>query len=118
MVLFWKRLHLRTVWYFKIKNDFDPMISSPACVGYSLQIYKPKNPEPEIVEKKIEIEKLSEREYIEQFVFPVLLPALELMLAKAKLHRCFEVNMLSNGLKWNDHSTKINERHVKIIISF
>jgi hypothetical protein len=43
--------------------------------------------------KKIQIDKnkCSESEYLEHYVFPVLLPALDSLLAEAKKYRCFEV---------------------------
>lgn len=71
-------------------KDFDPTVSNSICVGYSLEIYTPKKIEFLPVVKEKEVKKLNEKEYIEQFVFPVLLPCLELMLAQAKLSKCFE----------------------------
>jgi hypothetical protein len=54
-------------------------------------LYKIKEKQERTIEKTFEPKRLTEREYIEQVVFPVLLPSLELMLAQAKMHKCFEV---------------------------
>lgn len=39
----------------------------------------------------LNINKCTKREYLEEYVFPMLMPALEHVLKEAKQHRCFEV---------------------------
>lgn len=74
-----------------IKNGFDSALSHPACFGYYIEPHVIK---PEVVKGKPKIDKknCSEREYLEEFVFPILLPALDSLLNEAKKYRCFEVN--------------------------
>jgi len=38
------------------------------------------------------------REYLQHYVFPILLPALEDLLQEAKAHRCFEVIIVAIGI--------------------
>ena len=38
----------------------------------------------------------SPRDYLEAYIFPVLLPALEEMLKQAKVEKCFEVNVIKS----------------------
>jgi hypothetical protein len=74
-------------------KDFDPRISHPACYGYTIKKYIPQSepkPEPPKLPDK---DKCTKRQYIEHYIFPTLLPALEAMLKAAKNHKCFEVRM-------------------------
>lgn len=45
------------------------------------------------IENTFDRNNCTEKEYIENLVFPTLLPALESMLEQAKLNRCFEVRI-------------------------
>ncbi len=78
------------------KSDFDSSISSPVCVGFSLNPCAEANEESKPLEPQqvqiIDTKTCTEREYIETLIFPTLLPILESMLAEAKKHRCFEVS--------------------------
>ena len=50
-----------------------------------------KEEEIALTKNLVDKNKCTEREYLEEFVFPILLPALEKLLAEAKNYRCFEV---------------------------
>ncbi len=80
---------------FSSKNGFDSALSHPACFGYYVE---PHVIEQEIVKEKPKLDKnkCTEREYLEEFVFPILLPALNSLLNEAKKYRCFEVKFLFN----------------------
>lgn len=41
--------------------------------------------------KSFDINKCTKREYLEEYVFPLLMPALESVLVEAKKNKCFEV---------------------------
>jgi hypothetical protein len=63
------------------------------CYGYSLKPYVPKT-QPQIAQKaQIDRNKCSEKDFLEHFVFPTLLPALEKMLAEAEKNNCFKVRI-------------------------
>ncbi|XP_067938167.1 IQ domain-containing protein K-like [Watersipora subatra] len=69
--------------------EFDPSLSHPACIGHVFVDPVPPSPpksSPQLPDRK----KCSPREYLEHYVFPHLLPALEAMLVSAKQERCFE----------------------------
>ncbi|CAF0845059.1 unnamed protein product [Brachionus calyciflorus] len=71
-------------------KDIDVANSHSACFGYTLEPFKAKNTARSNNEQKIDRDKCTEREFIENFVFPTLLPALEKMLHEAKNYKCFE----------------------------
>jgi len=70
-------------------NEFDPSTTHPSCVGHTFTDKKatvkarPSKPSPNKIE-------CSPTEYLNHFIFPWLLPALEAMLTQAKLEKCFE----------------------------
>ncbi|XP_076461657.1 IQ domain-containing protein K-like [Babylonia areolata] len=85
--VFYGRMHA------KVSTDgdveFDPSIGHPACIGYAFTDKPPKPPTPPgppPPDKK----KCPPRQYLEYYVFPYLLPALEAMLKQAKIEKCFE----------------------------
>jgi len=71
-------------------NNFDAANSHPACLGYYIQPFvkqiKTKTP----LSTPLDINKCTKREYLEEYVFPMLMPALEEVLKEAKKHKCFE----------------------------
>jgi len=70
-------------------REYDAAVSHPACVGYAFVDKPPCSPPPSpppAPNKK----SCSPREYLEHYIFPTLLPALEQMLYTAKTERCFE----------------------------
>lgn len=69
--------------------EFDPSINHPATFGYVLLDRKPaprKQESPPLPDPK----ECSPREYLEAYMFPVLLPAIEQMLIAAKENKVFE----------------------------
>ncbi|XP_074638130.1 IQ domain-containing protein K-like [Acropora palmata] len=69
--------------------EFDPSVNHPATFGHVLLDRKPAPPKqesPPLPHPK----ECSPREYLEAYVFPVLLPALEQMLIAAKENKVFE----------------------------
>ncbi|RNA28242.1 IQ domain-containing K [Brachionus plicatilis] len=71
-------------------KDVDASASHPACFGYSLEKFMPKSSLNNSKTSTKDKNECTEREFIESFVFPTLLPALEQMLCEAKSHKCFE----------------------------
>lgn len=71
-------------------NNFDPTKSHPACLGFSIKKYTPSIELPQTSRSLPDKTKCSERVYIESYVFPTLLTAMELMLNAAKQSKCFE----------------------------
>jgi len=68
-------------------GDFDPAIAHPATVGYALVREPPKVPSKttEVHVKAPPHRRLcTAQEYVEHYVFPVLLPALEALLRQAQ----------------------------------
>jgi hypothetical protein len=55
-----------------------------------LQDYRAENESPIITRPLLNKNKCSRREYLEEFVFPLLMPALEQFLIAAKKNKCFE----------------------------
>lgn len=69
--------------------EFDPSFSHPAAFGYVLLDRKPVPPKQESPPLPDPRES-SPREYLEAYLFPVLLPAIEQMLKAAKENKVFE----------------------------
>lgn len=87
--VFFGDLHKRVTVDGRVEEDFDAALSHPACVGYAFVKRPPESPPPAppaIPDKR----RSSPREYLEHYVFPVLLPALEELLRQAKIEKCFE----------------------------
>ncbi|KAL8579407.1 hypothetical protein ACOMHN_026772 [Nucella lapillus] len=87
--VFYGRMHAKMSGDFDQDAEFDPAVSHPACVGYTFTDKPPKPPTPPgppPPDKK----KCPPRQYLEYYVFPYLLPALEAMLKQAKTEKCFE----------------------------
>ncbi|XP_074648516.1 IQ domain-containing protein K-like [Tubulanus polymorphus] len=72
-----------------IDPDFDAAISHPAAVGFAF-VDKPDKLPPPPAPTPPNHKTCSPREYLEHYIFPILLPALEEMLKQAKEERCFE----------------------------
>lgn len=68
------------------------------CFGYSLKPYVPKATQQIAQKVPIDRNKCTEKEFLEHFVFPTLLPALEKMLAEAEKNNCFKVSFLKINL--------------------
>ncbi|XP_072168607.1 IQ domain-containing protein K-like [Diadema setosum] len=72
-----------------ILSEFDPAVSHPAAAGYTMVEKPTRQPTPPPVPKPPK-DTCPPREYLENYIFPVLLPALLAMLKQAKKERCFE----------------------------
>ncbi|XP_043945687.1 IQ domain-containing protein K isoform X4 [Protopterus annectens] len=68
-------------------QDFEPEKSHPAFAGYAV-VEKPA-PVPRTVQLP-DPKTCSPREYLEHFIFPVLLPGMSEMIHQAKKEKCFE----------------------------
>ncbi|XP_005100889.1 IQ domain-containing protein K isoform X2 [Aplysia californica] len=70
-------------------GEFDAADSHPSCVGFTFTEKPPKaaSPPPPLPPNK---NTCTPTEYLNHYVFPWLLPALEAMLKQAKLEKCFE----------------------------
>ncbi|XP_041473831.1 IQ domain-containing protein K-like [Lytechinus variegatus] len=91
-----------------LTSEFNPAVSHPAVVGYTM-IEKPsREPTPRPAPKPPK-DTCTPREYQEHYIFPILLPALLAMLKQAKKERCFERRRFRfNGL---DFLTEYLWRH-------
>ncbi|CAC5409349.1 IQ domain-containing protein K [Mytilus coruscus] len=69
--------------------DIDPATAHPACAGFAFTDKPPASPPPPSPDAPNK-DKCSPREYLEHYVFPWLLPALEDMLRQAKKEKCLE----------------------------
>jgi len=72
-----------------IMDSFDPSAAHPSCVGYAFVDRPEKTPPPPPAPLPPR-ETCAPRVYLENYVFPTLLPALEEMLRAAKTEKCFE----------------------------
>lgn len=70
-------------------KDFDPSVGHPALVGLCL-LQKPNKPSFTLQRPPLKPKTCSPSDYLEEFVFPVLLPALREMLNEAGRRKCFE----------------------------
>ncbi|CAH1794796.1 unnamed protein product [Owenia fusiformis] len=70
-------------------KTFDPSKSHPSCVGYAF-MDKPPPATPPRPPTPPDKDTCPPREYLEHYIFPYLLPGMELMLAEAKREKCFE----------------------------
>lgn len=69
--------------------EFDAAISHPSCLGYSF-ICKPQpTPPPPPPQPPCRFS-CTPTQYLNTYIYPTLLPALEAMLKQAKLEKCFE----------------------------
>ncbi|XP_045213329.1 IQ domain-containing protein K-like isoform X2 [Mercenaria mercenaria] len=87
--VFYGRMHSRVPVDCDPREDVDPAVIHPSVIGYSFTEKPPKTPPPPPppVPSK---EECSPREYLQHYVFPVLVPAMEEMLKQAKTEKCFE----------------------------
>jgi len=71
------------------KTDFDASATHPSCIGYTFTEKPPKasSPPPALPPNR---KTCTPTEYLNTYVFPWLLPALEAMLKQAKIEKCFE----------------------------
>ena len=67
-------------------------MSHPACVGYFIEPYKAEMEVQKTPRLSFDKNKCTKREYLEEYVFPLLMPALESVLMEAKRNKCFEVS--------------------------
>jgi len=72
---------------------FDSSVSHPACVGYYIQPFVEKGKVQKSPKPALNVNKCTKREYLEEYVFPLLMPALEHVLIEARKNKCFEVNV-------------------------
>uniref|UniRef100_A0A0L8FN80 Uncharacterized protein n=1 Tax=Octopus bimaculoides TaxID=37653 RepID=A0A0L8FN80_OCTBM len=68
--------------------DFDPATSHPACVGYVLIDIPKKHVKPKCDEAP-DPKTCEPSEYLQYYIFPLLVPALTEVLRQAKLENCF-----------------------------
>lgn len=87
--VFFGTMHKRIEIDGSVEQDFDSALSHPACVGYAFVDKPPDLPLPE-PPMPPDQRKCSPQEYLENYVFPILLPALEELLRQAKKEKCFE----------------------------
>ncbi|CAL1530802.1 unnamed protein product [Lymnaea stagnalis] len=72
-----------------VSVEFDPAISHPSCLGYSFA-EKPVKKETSEPTTLPDYHTCPATDYLNHYIYPWLLPALEAMLKKAKLEKCFE----------------------------
>ncbi|XP_050392089.1 IQ domain-containing protein K isoform X1 [Patella vulgata] len=85
--VFYGKMHERIITDDVI--DVDVSISHPACAGFAFTEKPPCPPTPPSSPPPPK-DTCTPREYLEHYIFPVLLPALAEMLKQAKLEKCFE----------------------------
>ncbi|XP_060553480.1 IQ domain-containing protein K-like [Ruditapes philippinarum] len=87
--VFYGKMHYPVNVDSDVREDVDPAVTHPSVIGYSFTEKPPKTPPPPPppVPSK---EECSPREYLQHYVFPVLVPAMEEMLRQAKKEKCFE----------------------------
>ncbi|KAF6023257.1 IQCK [Bugula neritina] len=95
-----------------LKTEFNSSHSHPACVGHTFvepTKVQPTETKPELPNR----DKCSPRVYLEHYVFPHLLPAMEAMLILAKKEKCFERKRTKfNALDFiTEYLYKNNSRH-------
>ncbi|BFZ18146.1 hypothetical protein BsWGS_21184 [Bradybaena similaris] len=87
--VFYGRMFAKVSTDADVYAEFDSAVSHPSCVGYSFAS-KPaivdRLPPPMPPNRFI----CSPTEYLNYYVFPWLLPALEAMMKEAKMEKCFE----------------------------
>ncbi|KAK7111781.1 IQ domain-containing protein K-like [Littorina saxatilis] len=86
---FYGHMHARVPGDFDGDSELDPAVSHPACLGYAFTDKPPKPPTPPGPPPP-DKDKCPPRQYLEHYVFPYLLPALEAMLKQARIEQCFE----------------------------
>lgn len=70
-------------------NGFDASTTHPSCIGHTFTDKKTRTKSPPLVLPPNRSQ-CTPTEYLNHYVFPWLLPALEAMLKQAKLEKCFE----------------------------
>ncbi|MGH0148625.1 UNVERIFIED_CONTAM: hypothetical protein FKN15_013383 [Acipenser sinensis] len=79
-------------------NDFEPQCSHPALAGYAVA---PRPPQPKSVTSEIiDPHTCSPKEYLENYLFPALLPGMEAMLAQAQRECCLEGCQVGKKRDW------------------
>ncbi len=69
--------------------NFDPAIGHPSVVGHAL-LDRPDTPPPPSPPPPPPKDTCSPTDYLTNYIFPVLLPAIEKMLTEARSEKCFE----------------------------
>lgn len=72
-----------------VTKEFDPSVGHPALIGLSL-LKRPTNPPTPTVKELPNPKTCNPTEYLENFVFPTLLPVIGDMLREAGQRKCFE----------------------------
>jgi len=72
-----------------MNSEFDSALGHPACVGHTFVDQSPPEKQAATPEPPCR-SSCPPREYLEQYVFPYLLPAIEAMLVNAKKEKCFD----------------------------
>ncbi|XP_064618066.1 IQ domain-containing protein K-like [Liolophura sinensis] len=70
-------------------EEVDISMGHTSCAGYAFVEKPPKSPSPPPPPAPNK-DTCTHREYLEHYIFPILLPGLEEMLKQAKLEKCFE----------------------------
>ncbi|XP_052261930.1 IQ domain-containing protein K-like isoform X2 [Dreissena polymorpha] len=87
--VFYGQMHTKVPTDANLEEGVNVAITHPSVIGYAFtqKPAKSSTPPPPPIPKK---ELCSPSEYLELYVFPVLLPAIERMLEQAKKEKCFE----------------------------
>uniref|UniRef100_A0A0B6ZA78 IQ domain-containing protein K n=1 Tax=Arion vulgaris TaxID=1028688 RepID=A0A0B6ZA78_9EUPU len=101
-----------------INADFDSSLSHPSCVGYSF-INKPPKLDKTPAAMPPNRFTCPPAEYLNYYVFPYLLPALEEMMKQAKVEKCFErrktkfnaCDFITEYLYKNNPNAGVEDRH-------
>ncbi|CAG5120195.1 unnamed protein product [Candidula unifasciata] len=87
--VFYGRMFAKVATDADVYAEFDSALSHPSCIGYSFTSKPPKvDRHPAAIPPNRFI--CSPTEYLNYYIFPWLLPALEAMMKKAKIEKCFE----------------------------
>lgn len=87
--VFYGKMHAQVTADADLLEDVDPAFVHPSVVGHTFTEKPPQTPPPPPppIPTKDECDP---SEYLEHYVFPVLIPAMEEMLRRAKTEKCFE----------------------------
>ncbi|XP_025095674.1 IQ domain-containing protein K-like [Pomacea canaliculata] len=87
--VFYGQMHAKVTVDFDVAAEVDPAISHPSCIGYAF-CQKPSTTKPPQSQPAPPKDTCPPRVYLEHYVFPYILPALEETLKTAKEERCFQ----------------------------
>lgn len=110
--VFYGKMHERVEADEDVMKELDAATSHPSCAGYTFTDKPPKTP-PSPPPTPPHKDACTPREYLEHYVFPWLLPALEDMLRQAKKEKCLERKRTAfNALDYiTEHLYKNNPKY-------